>query len=44
MTLPQDLVEGESGGRKVSRYANQAKLIHSILIRSNKSSKAYDRA
>ena len=42
MTLPQDLVEGESGGRKVSRYANQANLTHSILIRSNKSSTVYD--
>ena len=43
MALPQALVEGESGGRKVTRYVYQAKLTHSLLIRNGKLSAVHGR-
>ena len=44
MALPQALVEGGSGGRKVSRYISRANLTYSLLIRNNnKLSAVYDR-
>lgn len=44
ITLSQDLVEGGSGERKVSRYAHQENFTYGILVWSNETSTVYHKA